>query len=57
VSNAVATLGMAIGDPPTQSEMQTIADKLDERIHAPRRGAIRRRRSCCWNPSLQEEAG
>jgi hypothetical protein len=33
-SNGVGTLGMAVSDPPTQSEMQQIADKLDELINA-----------------------
>jgi hypothetical protein len=36
-SNGVGTLGMAVSDPPTQSEMQQIADKLDELINALRR--------------------
>jgi hypothetical protein len=36
-SNAVATLGMTVGDPPTQGEMQALADKLDELINALRR--------------------
>ncbi len=36
-SNAVATLGMAVSDPPTQSEMQQIAHKVDELILALRR--------------------
>jgi hypothetical protein len=36
-SNGVGTLGMAISDPPTQGEMQAIADKLDELINALRR--------------------
>lgn len=36
-SNGVATLGMAVSDPPTQAEVQTIADKLDELINALRR--------------------
>ena len=36
-SNGVDTLGMAVSDPPTQSEMQQIADKLDELINALRR--------------------
>jgi hypothetical protein len=31
------TLGLAVSDPPTQSEMQQIADKLDELINALRR--------------------
>ena len=37
VSNEVGTLGMNVSDPPTQSEMQTIADKVDELINALRR--------------------
>jgi hypothetical protein len=36
-SNGVATLGMAVSDPPTQSEVQTNADKIDELINALRR--------------------
>lgn len=36
-SNSVATLGMVVSDPPTQGEVQTIADKLDELINALRR--------------------
>jgi hypothetical protein len=36
-SNAVGTLGMAVSDPPTQGEVQAIADKLDEPINALRR--------------------
>ena len=36
-SNSVATLGLTVSDPPTQSEMQTIANKLDELIAALRR--------------------
>ena len=36
-SNAVDTLGMAVSDPPTQSEVQQIADKIDELINALRR--------------------
>ena len=36
-SNGVDTLGLAVSDPPTQSEMQQIADKLDELINALRR--------------------
>ncbi len=36
-SNGVATMGMAVSDPPTQSEVQTIADKLDELINTLRR--------------------
>ncbi len=36
-SNGVATLGMAVSDPPTQGEVQAIADKVDELINALRR--------------------
>ena len=36
-SNGVALLGLAVSDPPTQAEMQQIADKLDELITALRR--------------------
>ncbi|MDZ4405024.1 MAG: collagen-like protein, partial [Prosthecobacter sp.] len=36
-SNAVATLGMAVSDPPTQSEVQILASKVDELILALRR--------------------
>ena len=36
-SNGVATLGIASSDPPTQGEVQAIADKLDELISALRR--------------------
>lgn len=36
-SNGVATMGMVVSDPPTQSEVQAIADKLDELINALRR--------------------
>ncbi len=36
-SNGVAALGMTVSDPPTQSEMQAIANKLDELIAALRR--------------------
>jgi hypothetical protein len=36
-SNGVDTLGMVVSDPPTQGEMQGIADKLDELINALRR--------------------
>jgi hypothetical protein len=36
-SNGVATLGMAVSDPPTQAEMQAIADKVDELINTLRR--------------------
>ncbi len=33
-SNGVATLGLVVSDPPTQSEMQTIVNKVDELILA-----------------------
>ena len=36
-SNGVSTLGMVVSDPPTRSEVQTLADKLDELINALRR--------------------
>ncbi|MCX7009921.1 MAG: hypothetical protein NTY53_22215 [Kiritimatiellaeota bacterium] len=36
-TNAIAQLGMTVSDPPTQFEMQTIANKLDELIAALRR--------------------
>jgi hypothetical protein len=36
-SNGVAALGLAVSDPPTQGEMQAIANKLDELIGALRR--------------------
>jgi hypothetical protein len=36
-TNAVSTLGFAVSDPPTQSEVQTIVNKLDEFINAARR--------------------
>ncbi len=36
-SNGVGTLGLAVSDPPTQAEVQQIADKLDELINALRR--------------------
>ncbi len=36
-SNGVSTLGLAVSDPPSQGEMQQIADKLDELITALRR--------------------
>lgn len=32
-SNGVATLGMTVSDPPTQGEVQALADKLDELIN------------------------
>ena len=34
---AVATLGLVVSNPPTQAEVQQIADKLDELILALRR--------------------
>ena len=36
-TNAVSTLGMVVTNPPTQSEVQTLADKVDELIVALRR--------------------
>jgi len=36
-SNSVAALGLTVSDPPTQGEMQAIANKLDELITALRR--------------------
>ncbi len=33
-SNAVSTLGLVVSDPPTQGEMQTIVNKVDELILA-----------------------
>jgi hypothetical protein len=36
-SNAVALLNLTVSDPPTQSEMQSIANKMDELIGALRR--------------------
>ena len=36
-TNGVSTLGMVVSDPPTQGEVQQIADKLDELINALRR--------------------
>ena len=36
-SNAVAVLSMGVSDPPTQAEVQALADKLDELINALRR--------------------
>lgn len=36
-TNGVAALGLAVSDPPTQGQMQAIADKLDELISALRR--------------------
>lgn len=37
-SNEVNLLNMTVGDPPTQAEVQMIADKMDELINALRRG-------------------
>lgn len=36
-SNAVATLGLVVSNPPTQSEMQQILNKVDELILTLRR--------------------
>ena len=36
-SKGVALLGIAVSDPPTQAEMQAVANKLDELITALRR--------------------
>jgi hypothetical protein len=36
-TNAISTLSRVIGDPPTQADIQAIADKLDELILAQRR--------------------
>lgn len=36
-SNTISMLGMTVSDPPTQAEMQTIANKLDELINTLRR--------------------
>jgi len=36
-SNGVGTLSMGVSDPPSQAEVQAIADKLDELINALRR--------------------
>jgi hypothetical protein len=36
-TNGVSTLGLAVSDPPSQGEMQLIANKLDELISALRR--------------------
>ena len=36
-SNGVGNLSMGVSDPPTQGEVQAIADKLDELINARRR--------------------
>jgi len=41
-SAGVGPLGMAVSDPPTQAEVQTIADKRDELINALRRQGQRR---------------
>ena len=36
-SNSVSTLGLTVSDPPTQSEVQVLANKLDELINTLRR--------------------
>ena len=36
-TNGVALLGITISDPPTQGELQAVANKLDEMISAARR--------------------
>ena len=36
-SNAVATLGYVVNDPPTQGDVQTLLNKVDELILALRR--------------------
>ena len=36
-SNAVSTLGLVVSDPPTQAQVQSLADKVDELILALRR--------------------
>ena len=36
-TNGVVLLGITISDPPTQGELQTVANKLDEFISAARR--------------------
>ena len=36
-SNAVTTMGLVVSDPPTQAEMQSLANKMDELILALRR--------------------
>lgn len=36
-TNSVAPLGLSISDPPTQSDVQQLASKLDELINALRR--------------------
>jgi hypothetical protein len=37
-TNAISTLSRIIGDPPTQADVQALADKIDELILAMRRG-------------------
>src|SRR5436853_622119 len=37
-SNAVSLLNLSVSDPPTQAEVQALANKLDELIQALRRG-------------------
>ena len=36
-SNAVATMGLVVSDPPTQAEMQALVNKVDALISALRR--------------------
>jgi len=36
-SNAVSLLGLTVSDPPTQAELQAVADKVDELLNALRR--------------------
>jgi hypothetical protein len=36
-TNSVSTLGFTVSDPPTQSEMQQVLEKLNEFINAARR--------------------
>ena len=36
-TNSITLLGLTVSDPPTQAEMQAIANKLDELITAQRR--------------------
>ena len=36
-TNAIGQLGLTVSDPPTQSELQAVANKLDELIAALRR--------------------
>jgi hypothetical protein len=36
-SNGVTTLGLVVSDPPTQTEMQSLANKVDELLVALRR--------------------